>query len=114
MSYVEQIVKFRCKVLILNKSIHRFELSGMAIQFDTLRYAEKLKSAGISEGQAKAEAEALATALDESGFSHLATKDGIRSIKNAMADIKSELKLMKWMEVVSIAGVISLVAKAFF
>lgn len=86
----------------------------MAIQFDTLRYVEKLKSAGIPEAQAKAEAEALATALGESASGLLATKDDITTIKIEMADIKSELKLMKWMVVTIVAGVISLVVKAFF
>lgn len=86
----------------------------MAVQFDTLRYVEKLKSAGIPEAQAKAEAEALATALGESASGLLATKDDITSIKIEMADIKSELKLMKWMVVTIVAGVVSLVAKAFF
>ena len=86
----------------------------MAIQFDTLRYVEKLKSAGIPEAQAKAEAEALATALGESAAGLLATKEDISSIKIEMADIKSELRLMKWMVVTIVAGVISLVAKAFF
>jgi hypothetical protein len=86
----------------------------MAIQFDTLRYVEKLKSAGIPEAQAKAEAEALATALGESASGLLATKDDITNIKIEMADIKTELKLMKWMVVTIVAGVISLVAKAFF
>jgi hypothetical protein len=86
----------------------------MAIQFDTLRFVEKLKSAGIPEAQAKAEAEALATALGESASGLLATKDDITSIKIEMADVKSELKLMKWMVVTIVAGVVSLVAKAFF
>lgn len=86
----------------------------MAIQFDTLRYVEKLKSAGIPEAQAKAEAEALATALGESASGLLATKDDITGIKIEMADIKSELKLTKWMVVTIVASVISLVAKAFF
>lgn len=86
----------------------------MAIQFDTLRFVEKLKSAGVPEAQAKAEAEALATALGESASGHLATKDDITGIKIEMADVKSELKLMKWMVVTIVAGVISLVAKAFF
>ena len=85
-----------------------------AIQFDTLRYVEKLKSAGIPEAQAKAEAEALATALGESASGLLATKDDITNIKIEMADIKSELKLMKWMVVTIVAGVVSLVVKAFF
>jgi hypothetical protein len=70
-----------------------------AIQFDTLRYVEKLKSSGIPGAQAKAEAEALATALGESASGLLATKDDITDIKIEMADIKSELKLMKWMVV---------------
>ena len=86
----------------------------MAIQFDTLRFVEKLKSAGIPEAQAKAEAEALATALGESASGLLATKDDITTIKIEMADIKSELKLMKWMVATIVAGVISLVVKAFF
>ena len=86
----------------------------MAIQFDTLRFVEKLKAAGIPEAQAKAEAEALATALGESASGFLATKDDITSIKIEMADVKSELKLMKWMVVTIVAGVVSLVAKAFF
>ena len=86
----------------------------MAIQFDTLRYVEKLKSAGIPEAQAKVEAEALATALGESASGLLATKDDITNIKIEMADIKSELKVMKWMVVTIVAGVLSLVAKAFF
>ena len=44
----------------------------------------------------------------------LATKGDITSIKIDLADVKSELKLMKWMVVTIVAGVISLIAKAFF
>lgn len=85
-----------------------------SVQFDTLRYVEKLKSAGIPEEQAKAEAEALAIALGESASGLLAKKDDITDIKIEMSDIKSEIKLMKWMLVTIVAGVISLVAKTFF
>ena len=67
-----------------------------AIQFDTLRFVEKLKSAGVPEAQAKAEAEALSTALGESASGLLATKDDITTVKLEIADVKSELKLMKW------------------
>lgn len=87
---------------------------GVAIQFDTLRFVEKLKSAGVPEAHAKAEAEALATALSESSSGHLATKDDVTALKIEIADIKAEFKLMKWMLVTLIAGVTSLVAKAFF
>ena len=86
----------------------------MAVQFDTLRYVEKLKSAGIPEAQAKAETEALATALGESASRLLATKDVITSVKLELAGGKSEIKLMKWMVVMIVAGVVSLVAKAYF
>lgn len=86
----------------------------MAIQFDTLRFVEKLKSAGVPEAQAKAEAEALATAMSEATSGNLATKDDISAIKIEMADLKSEIKLLKWMTVTIVAGVVSLVAKAFF
>jgi hypothetical protein len=86
----------------------------MAIQFDTLRYVEKLKSAGIPEAQAKAEAEALADALRESASGVLATKEDITGVKLDLAEIKSEQKLMKWMLGLLLAGVISLILKAFF
>ena len=86
----------------------------MAIQFDTLRYVERLKSAGIPEAQAKAEAEALAVALGESASGVLATKEDITGIKLDLAEIKSEQKLMKWMLGLLLAGVLSLIMKAFF
>ena len=97
----------------------------MAIQFDTLGYVEKLKAAGVPETQAKAGAEALAAALGESTSGVLATKEDIASLKVEVADVKSELKIeiadvkselkvMRWMIATIVAGVISLVAKAFF
>jgi hypothetical protein len=56
------------------------------VTFDTLKFVERLRAAGVPELQAKAQIEALgeATALT------LATKADIY-------DIKSELRLMKWM-----------------
>jgi hypothetical protein len=69
----------------------------------------------IQPPQEETELEALllrANASTASGL--LATKDDITNIKIEMADIKTELKLMKWMVVTIVAGVISLVAKAFF
>lgn len=86
----------------------------MAIQFDTLRYVEKLKSAGVPEAQAKAEAEALATALGESASGSLVTKDDITGIKLDLIEVKSEQKLMKWMLGLILASVLALVMKSFF
>lgn len=86
----------------------------MAIQFDTLRYVEKLKSAGVSEDHAKAGAEALAAALGESASVHLASRDDVTGIKIELADIRSELKVMKWMLVTIVAGILSLLVKVLF
>lgn len=66
----------------------------MAIQFDTLRYVEKLKSASIPEAQAKAKAEALATVLGKATSGLLATKDDITDIKFGIADVKTDPKLI--------------------
>jgi ApbE superfamily uncharacterized protein (UPF0280 family) len=68
----------------------------MAIHFNTLRYVETLIAGGFTEAQAKAEADALATALGESSSGNLASKDDVNSLKLEMADIKSDLKLLKW------------------
>lgn len=115
----------------------------MAVQFDTLRYVEKLRSGGVPEGQAKAGAEALAMALGEWVSTSLATKADFHEIKGEIADIKvetaqikgdlrgfrteskgdlaaldarlsGEITLLKWMLVTVLAGVGSLVSKAFF
>jgi hypothetical protein len=59
------------------------------ITFDTLKFVERLKAAGISEEQAKAEVEALAEALNETiAVRDLATKADLEALK---AD------LVKWM-----------------
>jgi predicted RNA-binding protein associated with RNAse of E/G family len=51
-----------------------------AITFDTLKFVEKLESAGVNREQAKAEAEALVTALSEAMDSQLATKSDINRL----------------------------------
>lgn len=101
---------------------------GTTMQFDTLRYVEKLIAAGIPEGHAKASAEALVMALNESASGYFATKDDISAVRGdvtnvrgdlanlkiEMAGIRSDLKLTKWMTATIVAGVISLVVKTFF
>ena len=61
-----------------------------AITFDTLKFVEKLESAGVNREQAKAEAEALVTALSEAMDSQLATKADINRLER-------ELVVVKWM-----------------
>lgn len=90
-----------------------------AITFDTLKFANKLKSAGVPDKQA--EAEALSEAL-EVNLKELATKEylsrEIRDIEQRIDTrferIDGELKLMRWMLGMVLAGIISLVLKAFF
>jgi len=87
------------------------------VTFDTLKFVEKLKAAGISDAQAKAESEAL--------DSQLATKndlikldrrlDGLDAKIDRMdTRISGELTLLKWMMGIIIAGVMSIVIKTFF
>lgn len=86
----------------------------MATQFDTLRFVDRLKNAGVPDAHAKAEAEALAVALAESSSGVYATKDDVTSLKLDMVDVRSEIKLQKWMQATVLAGVLSLVIKTFF
>jgi hypothetical protein len=59
------------------------------ITFDTLKFVERPKAAGVPDEQAKAEVEALAEALSETiAIRELATKSDLESLK---AD------LVKWM-----------------
>jgi len=108
----------------------------MTIQFDTLRYVEKLKDAGMSEAHAKASAEALSTALEQSTSTTLATKEDIGELREMINElrsstnekistfksevraefvqVRSDLKVMQWMTGTIVVGVVSLVAKSFF
>ena len=92
-----------------------------AITFDTLKFANKLKLAGVPDKQAEAEAEALSQVL-EINLKELATKQDIRlevrdlehRLDARFERIDGELKLTRWMLGVMLAGVMSLVLKAFF
>lgn len=54
------------------------------IAFDTLKYAKKLQSAGVSEAQAVAEAEALQETLSAALDRTLATKEDIKDLKHEL------------------------------
>ncbi|SMP72721.1 coiled-coil domain-containing protein [Noviherbaspirillum suwonense] len=64
----------------------------MTIQFDTLRYVEKLRSAGMPEAHAKASAEALSTALEQSTSTTLATKEDISELKGMINELRLSTK----------------------
>lgn len=74
-----------------------------AITFDTHKFIRALKDAGVPEVQAESD---LATKRDIS--------DLRRDIDVRFERIDGELKLNRWMLGVLLAGVVSLVLKAFF
>jgi hypothetical protein len=77
---------------------------------DTLKFATRLKEAGVSDTQAEVHAEALVEAFDRSR-EELATKADLKELEQK---IRAELLLLKWMLGVLVAGVLALVMKAFF
>lgn len=85
------------------------------ITFDTLRFVERLKAAGVSEPHVKAEAEALQEAL---AGSDVATAQDIErlepKVETRFERVEGELQLVRWMFGIVLAGVLSLILKAFF
>jgi hypothetical protein len=61
-----------------------------AITFDTLKYVDRLLSAGVSDAQARAEAQALHDALSEAINESVATK---RDLINELAPVKADAAL---------------------
>ena len=68
-----------------------------ALTFDTLKFANRLKAAGVPDKQAEAEAEALAEALGDS----IKTSD--LANKNDLHD--SEIRIIKWVVAMAIAQI---------
>jgi uncharacterized protein (DUF2336 family) len=77
------------------------------ITFDTLLFVKKLKEAGFTDKQAEAMAEAHKEAISQSLDTTLATKLDI-------AKLEAEIKVMKWMQGFILAGIATLIIKAFF
>ena len=74
--------------------------------FDTLTYANKLKEAGFTERQAQVQAEALVAVVD----SNLATKHDLKELE---LKFEGQFLLLKWMLGFILAGMLSLILKAF-
>lgn len=85
----------------------------MTTLFDTLRYVERLKSAGVPEVHAKAKVEALAVALAESVGSRRPDMGDIASVKAGLGAIRSEIKMILWLTTMALAGVVLLLARGF-
>jgi hypothetical protein len=78
------------------------------VTFDTLKFVEKLKSAGLPEEQAQAISEAF---RDASGEADLVTK---QDLQIELAAVRADINLIKWMLGILLGGVMALVLKAFF
>lgn len=83
------------------------------VTFDTLRFFERLKTAGISEEQALAMAEAQKEAFSDALAGSFATKTDIARLEADLADIKAEQKIMRWMLGFLLAGMVALLIKTF-
>ena len=84
------------------------------VTFDTLKFANKLKSAGVPDKQAEAEAEAISEAL-EVNLKDLVTKEYLDvKFQQELAPVRTDLAVLKWMMGILIAGVMSIVIKTFF
>jgi len=86
-----------------------------AITFDTHKFVRKLEEAGFDPRQAEAVADAFREAQGEA---ELATKRDIERLE-AKLDTRferqdGELRLNRWMLGLMLAGVVSLILKAFF
>ncbi len=80
------------------------------ISFDTFRLVDRLKSAGFSEQQAEAVMRVIGEAQEA-----LVTRDYLDlKLEKEFSPLRAELLLIKWMMGVLLAGVLSLIMKAFF
>ena len=68
-----------------------------SITFDTLKFAQRLKEAGVPDKQAEAEAEALAEVF-QSNLDQLPTKSDLdHRLKEMEARLMGQITLVKWM-----------------
>ena len=91
------------------------------VTFDTLKFANKLKAAGVPSEQTEAEAAVLSEVL-EVNLKELATKEDLRSglsqlemrLDARFEKVLGEIVPLKWMLGILIAGVVSLIIRSFF
>jgi hypothetical protein len=79
-----------------------------AITFDTLKYANRLKSAGVPDKQAEAEAEALSEAL-EVNLKELVTKEDLhREIESLRREMSAGFIQVEQRLVIKLSGLMAL------
>jgi hypothetical protein len=79
-------------------------LTMSAITFDTLKFANRLKAAGVSDKQAEAEAEVLAEVL-EVNLKDLSTKADLLAVK---VELQQEMKLLEQRLIIKLGSLIAL------
>ena len=80
------------------------------IAFDTHAFVKRLEKSGFKEEQAEALSEAIKD-VNEAHLEELATK---RDLKELRLEFNGQFTLLKWMMGFILAGIVSLVLKAFF
>ena len=75
------------------------------ITFDSLKLADRLKTAGFTPEQAEAVVRVIAEAQDE-----LVTK---KDLEIALAPLRADVQLLKWMMGFVLAGVVGILLKLF-
>jgi hypothetical protein len=100
---------------------HRAMEHAITIVFDTLKYVETLKSAGVPEALANVEVEALTAALGESAHGRRTPKGAIEELKTELsgvrhdqAGLKSEFVMLKVLLILAMAGVMLLAVQMLF
>jgi len=82
------------------------------ITFDSLRIADKLKTAGFTAEQAEAVVRVIVETQDE-----LVTRNNLDSallpLRTDLAVIKAEMTQIKWLQGLVIGGIVAILAKVF-
>ena len=84
-----------------------------SVTFDTLKYVETLKQAGVPDNQARAQSEALKEVLN----AEVATKHDLKELElkidSRFEKIQGEFTLVKWMIGFNLAISVSILFKIF-
>jgi len=84
------------------------------VTFDTLKFVETLEAAQLTREQARAIAAAVSTAVrDAYDSADVATKGDVHRLDTRLEKLDTKVDLLKWMLGFLVAGVLSLMVKAF-
>ncbi len=92
-----------------------------AIAFDTLHYVKRLQKAGVSAQQAEAQADVLSEVMSlnldklatKEDIKNMATKDDIAGVKESIAGLAGQMKIIVWVMGVMAAGMFGMLWTMF-